>query len=173
MKIGLFLTTDLGAALELLARVRREAPDAQLAVFVKDDHRDDLAWALHGCEVRRDKPLGGKLAFVRALRRERFDRLIVAWHGGERFQPLRLVALWCGAREVVAIDEHGQERVVRWYAPQTWVAHAVRRLQRARAATLLRLAARAYRLTIGVVVASVLLLPTGLGLWLGGRWRRP
>ena len=168
MKCALFLTTEAGPALRLLAQLRREFPGEALVVFVRDDHRDELAAALAGCDVRRDKAVGGKVAFVRALRKERFDRIVVAWHDGERFQPLRLVALLGGARQVVAIDERGREWVVRWHAPWTWIGHALRRLSHLRAVTVLRVVAGCYRATVGVAFAVVALVPTALGLWVGG-----
>jgi hypothetical protein len=165
MKIALFATTEAAPALALLAHVRQRHPGAAIAAFVRDEHRDELAPALHGCDVRRDKPAGGRAAFVRALRRERFDLAVVAWHGGERFQPLRLVALVCGARAVVAVDEAMRERQVALLRPWTWAGHALRRLAQVRAVTLLRAAAACYRATIGAVVAAVWLWPLAL------RWR--
>ncbi|MGE3174341.1 MAG: hypothetical protein AB7O97_17055 [Planctomycetota bacterium] len=171
MRVALFLTAELEPALALARRVRAEHAEAALVCFVRDEHREAVAAALPGVELRRDKPAGGKAAFVRALRRERFDLLVVAWHGGARFQPLRLVALVCGASRVVAVDERGKQMPVRWLAPQTWGGHAVRRLSATKAITALRLLAFAYRWTVGAAVAMVLLAPTlvrtGFGRRLG------
>lgn len=158
MRIALFLTTGREAARELLRRVRAAHPQARLCAFVRDDDRAALGADLAGCEVRRDKPAGGRLAFVRALRRERFDRLWVAWHGGERFQPLRLVALVAGARLVIAVDERGRERAVRWFLPWSWAGHALRRAAATDARTAARAAAGLYRWTVGAAVAGLALL---------------
>jgi hypothetical protein len=126
-------------------------------VFVRDEHRAPLAADLEHCDVRRDKPAGGKVAFVRALRRERFDLLVVAWHGGERPQPLRFVALFAGARQVIAVDEFGREHRVVWWQPWTWGLHALRRLSEIKAATVARWVAALYRATVGLAVAVVAL----------------
>jgi len=165
VRIALFATTEAPQALALLAHVRRRHPGAAIAAFVRDEHRVELAQALQGCDVRRDKPAGGRVAFVRALRRERFDLAVVAWHGGERLQPLRLVALLCGARAVVAVDETMRERQVALLRPWTWAGHALRRLARVRAVTWLCAAAACYRVTFGALVAALWLLPAAL------RWR--
>jgi hypothetical protein len=157
VKLALFLTTELGPARVLLDRVLDRHPDEVPSVFVRDEHRAPLAGDLEHCDVRRDKPAGGKVAFVRALRRERFDRLIVAWHGGERPQPLRLVALFAGARQVIAVDEFGRERVVVWWQPWTWGLHALRRASEVKAATVARWLAACYRATVGFVLAAVAL----------------
>jgi len=162
MRIAVFVTTDASAGAALLQDVRARHRDAAIVAFVNDDDRRALAPALAGLEVRRDKPVGGKLAFVRALRRERFDLLVVAWHGGERVLPLRLVALLAGAGRVVARDERGRERDVSLVRPWTWAGHAARRLAAIKITTLLRAAAASYRWSIGLVVAGVRLLPAAL-----------
>lgn len=162
MRIAVFLTAETEAARRLLAEVRARAGDAVLSVFVNDDDRRPLAAEIAGLDVRRDKPAGGKLAFVRALRRERFDRILVAWHGGERLLPMRIVALFGGARSVHVIDERGREFAVAWYLPWTWAGHALRRAAATKATTVLRVLAFGYRWTVGLVVAAVRLLPTAL-----------
>lgn len=166
MKVAVFATCEAEPARQLLAAVRARHPGGELAVFVRDEHRDELAADLRGLDVRRDKPAGGKLAFVRALRRERFDELVVAWHGGERMQPLRLVAMFAGARRVVAVDERGRERTVAWSRPWTWAGHALRRGLSLPPLALLRGIAACYRATIGLLLGSLLLLPMAIQLWL-------
>jgi hypothetical protein len=165
MRVALFLTTELAGAMALVGRVRQQFPGATVTAFVRDEHREALAPLLTECDVRRDKPAGGKLQFVRALRRERFDAAVVAWHGGERLQPLRLVALVCGARRVVAVDERWVERDVCWYRPWTWAGHALRRLAHSKPMAVLRLGAAVYRCTIGLAVAVILLLPAAARMW--------
>ena len=162
MRIALFLTAERAGAVELARRVREQYSDAEIEAFVRDEDRDVLAPHLDGCAIRRDKPAGGKVAFVRGLRRERFDLLIVAWYGGERFQPLRLVALIAGARRVRAVDERGREGHVAWYLPWTWIGHVLRRSSRLDALTVLRGGAACYRLTIGALIAAIGML----GFWL-------
>ena len=155
MKAALFLTTELQHAVELTRRVEGQYPDARLVVFVRDEHREELAQEFPEVEVRRDKPTGSKVSFVGDLRRERFDLLVVAWHGGERPEPLRLVAVLAGARKLLAVDEDGREFRVAWYLPWTWAGHAVRRLVGLDAGTVLRGLASCYRMTLGVVLAAL------------------
>jgi hypothetical protein len=154
MKVAVFLTAERAAAIALLQRVRARWPDAVLVAFANDVDRTAIAAAVPGVDVRRDKPAGGRLAFVRTLRGERFARVVVAWHGGDRFQPLRLASLWLGA-PVLAIDERGRERAVRWWAPWTFLPHLVRRGVELDALALGRLAAACYRATVGLLVAIV------------------
>ncbi len=154
MKVAVFLTADRQAADQLLTRVRFDWPDAVIVGFANDEDRQWLAARHAGVELRRDKPPGGKLAFVQALRRETFDRVVVAWFGGERFQPLRLVALALGC-PVSAIDDRDRQRAVTWWQPWTWGPHLLRRGLRADPLHLARLAAACYRATIGLVLALV------------------
>lgn len=159
MKAAMMLATDGPEALALIEKLRRELPHARWTAFVRDDDRELLLPALVGCEVRRDKPHGSKIRFLRALRSEKFDYVVVAWHGGERAQPLRAVALLSGAKDVVAVDDRGRHFAVRWWAPWTYAEHFVRRLGQVRVLRLLRLCASVYRATVGRVVATVRLLP--------------
>jgi hypothetical protein len=154
MRVAVFLTTGRDAAVDLLRRVRRHHPDARLVAFANDEDRAALQRAAPEVEFRRDKPPGGRAAFVRALRAERFDRAAVAWHGGERFQPLRVVALLLGA-PVLVVDERGREQVVRLGRPWTWLPHLLRRGLRTDALQYARLAAACYRVTVGALIAAV------------------
>lgn len=154
MKIALFATTDRDAAVELTRAVTARWPDAALVVFANDETRGALMAAAPSVECRRDKPAGGKLAFVRALRAERFDLSIAAWHGGDRLQPLRVVALLLGCR-AMAIDERGRERTVAWWRPWTWAGHVARRAAAIDALHWARGAAALYRATLGFLVAVV------------------
>ncbi|MBX3462796.1 MAG: hypothetical protein KF830_06470 [Planctomycetes bacterium] len=166
----MFLTTGRAAADELLGRVRARWSMADVVAFANDEDRDWLRARHPDVDLRRDKPPGGKVAFVRALRREAFAEVVVAWHGGERLQPLRLVALALG-RRAVAIDERGRERRVAWWAPWSWGPHLLRRGVTADPLQVARLGAAAYRATIGLLLA-VAWLP--LRLWLlRGRRHRP
>lgn len=154
MKVAVFLTCERAAALELLAAVCARWLDATVVAFANDEDRAALQAAAPGIEFRRDKPPGGRLQFVRALRGERFDRAVVAWHGGERFQPLRVVALAIGC-PVLAIDERGRERSVGWWRPWSWLPHLVRRGLRADALQVARAAAAVYRATVGLLLSIV------------------
>ncbi|HZT54648.1 MAG TPA: hypothetical protein VFA35_00370, partial [Burkholderiaceae bacterium] len=62
MKIALFLTTELGPARILLDKVLDRHGGEVPSVFVRDEHRVPLTADLEHCDVRRDKPAGGKLA---------------------------------------------------------------------------------------------------------------
>lgn len=162
MKAAMMLTTSGPQALTLARRLREGLPDAQWTAFVRDDDRELLLPVLQGCVLRSDKPRGSKLAFLRALRSERFDVAFVAWHGGERPQPLKVAALACGASDLSAIDEAGRAFAVRWWAPWTWGAHAVRRLAQTSVLRALRFVASCYRATAGRVIAAVFLVPEAL-----------
>ncbi len=166
MKVALFLTTDVGRGSELLQQVRREHAGADLHVFLRDGDRRTLAAQLAGCRLRRDKPKDGKLTFVRDLRRDRFDMAIVAWHGGAGVQPMRLVALFAGARRTLVYDASGGLRPVRWWMPWTWASDAVRFIAGVSPVTLARCAGQVYRWTVGVCVAGCQLT------WFAWRFRR-
>lgn len=160
MKVALFLTTGRAEADALLGRCRARWPDATLVAFANDEDREWLAAQHAGVELRRDKPPGGKKAFVEALRREAFDQVVVAWHGGERFQPLRLVALLLG-RPVLALDERRRERRVAWWQPWTWGPHLLRRGLTLDPLLVARWLATCYRSTVGLLLA-LLWLPLRL-----------
>ena len=158
----MMLTTDGPRALALAKKLRSELPNARWTAFVRDDDRELLLPVLAGCEVRRDKPHGSKVRFLRALRSEKYDYMVVAWHGGERAQPLRAVALLSGAKDTVAVDDRGRHFAVRWWAPWTWAEHFVRRLGQASVLRLLRLCSNVYRATVGRVIATAVLAPEWL-----------
>ncbi|MBL8750984.1 MAG: hypothetical protein JNK78_17625 [Planctomycetes bacterium] len=154
MRVALFLTADRAGASALLAAARARWPGATFVAFANDEDRAALQMAAPGIEFRRDKPAGGKAAFVKSLRAERFDHVVVAWHGGERVQPLRVVALLLGA-PVLVRDERGRETTVAWWQPWRWGPHLLRRAARTDALQFARAAAAAYRATVGALVAVV------------------
>lgn len=160
MKVAVFLTAAREPADLLLRLASTRWPGATIVAFANDEDREWLAARHRSIELRRDKPPGGKLTFVEALRGEAFDRVLVAWHGGERLQPLRLVALALGC-PVLAIDDRGRERRVAWWQPWTWGPHLLQRGLRADPLQAARLAAACYRATIGLLLA-VLWLPLRL-----------
>lgn len=170
MKIALFATTTREEAEELVRSTRARWPDAELVVFANDSDRAALPAHATGATFRPDKPAGGKVAFVRALRAERFDLAIAAWHGGERLQPLRVVALLLGCR-VLAHDERGRERAVAWWQPWTWGGHLVRRAARTDTLQFARIAGAVYRATVGLLVALVWLPVRAASLRLQRRHR--
>ncbi|MEO6595473.1 MAG: hypothetical protein ABIP94_12035 [Planctomycetota bacterium] len=163
MRVAAFLTADRTAAISLLAAWRVLWPQAEFVVFANDEDRATLQASAPGVEFRRDKPPTGKLAFVRALRREGFSQVAVAWHGGERILPLRVVALLLGC-PVLAVDERGRERAVGLWRPWTWLPHLLRRAACTDALQYSRLAAAGYRCSVGLLVAMVRL---PLRRWLG------
>jgi hypothetical protein len=167
MKVAVFLTCDRAAAFALLATCRARWLDATLIAFANDEDRAALQTDAPGIEFRRDKPPGGKLAFVRALRQERFDLAVAAWHGGERLQPLRVAALLLGCRTLV-VDERGRETTVAWWQPWRWGVHLVRRALRTDALQFARAAAAVWRWTVGLLIA-VLWLPLRASLPRRGR----
>jgi hypothetical protein len=126
-------------------------------VVAGDADRVRLRSELTGNAVVPDKPAGGKLAFVRELRRRRFDVALVAWTGGESFQPMRLVALLAGARSVQILDERGRWFAARWFAPWPLLCHALRRLAGAKIDAFLRAFGWLYRWSIGLVLALPIL----------------
>lgn len=173
MKAILLLTTELEPARAMLAEWRSREPAARWTVLVRDEHRAPLHEELAGCDVRRDKPAGPALAFVRALRAERFDLLVVAWHGGERPQPLRLVAPLLGARRAVALDERGRSIDLRPWRPFGALRHGVRRLAAIKALRGAQLLCAAYRSTVGWLLGGLWLTGSFLCAVLRRRPRRP
>ena len=159
MKAAMLLTADAGPAIDIARRLRAGLPNADWTVFVRDDDREQVLPAVVGCVIRSDKPRGSKWKFLRALRAERFEAMFVAWHGGERPSPLRVAALFAGAKDLVAIDERGRSFAVQWWAPWSWSEHLVRRMSQLRVLRVMRFCASMYRLTIGRAIYAVLLLP--------------
>jgi hypothetical protein len=165
VKAALFLTAEADSARALLAAWQMRHPEAQWTVFVRDDLRTPLASALAGCELRRDKAIGSRMAMLRALRRERFDLLVVAWQGGDRSEPLKLAA-WCsGARRVIAVDERQREIEVRWSWPWAAMHHCSRRLVSMPPGAWLRPMCAVYRATLGGLLGTIWLAIA----WVGAR----
>ena len=159
MKVICFLTPAAAQdapALFALYRARAGAA-AVVTVVAGDADRVRLQREFAGCEVVPDKPAGGKLAFVRELRRQRFDLAMVAWTGGDTFQPMRLVALLAGARRAEVLDERGRWFEARWSGPWPLCRHALRRLAAARSETFLCALAAVYRWSIGLLLALPIL----------------
>lgn len=159
MKAAMVLTAEPDQAFSVARQLREGMPEASWLAFVRDDDREALLPALVGCRICSDKPRGSKLAFLRDLRRQRIDVAFVAWHGGERPQPMKLAILFVGAKDVTAIDETGRAFAVQWWAPWTWGGHAIRRLGQMRVLRVLRLFASTYRRTLGALARAVVLLP--------------
>lgn len=157
MKAALFAMTDVDRVRATLSRLREEHREATWTVFAHAAHLDRLATAFPDCVFRPGKPAGSRLGFLRAVRREGFDLVVVTWHGGERLEPLRVAALFAGARRTVACDERDHCFAVGWYLPWTWGRHALRRLVDVRGATILLLLAASYRATLGIMVAVLAL----------------
>ncbi|HZN40929.1 MAG TPA: hypothetical protein VFD82_19140 [Planctomycetota bacterium] len=152
-----------GAPALFAAYRARVSADAAVTVVAGDADRVRLRSEFAGNAVVPDKPARGKLAFVRELRRQRFDVALVAWTGGGSFQPMRLVALFAGARRVEVLDERGRWFRARWSAPWPLLGHALRRLAGAKSDAFLRVFAAFYRWSIGLLLA----LP-----FLAWRWLR-
>ncbi|HEX6810812.1 MAG TPA: hypothetical protein VF384_04230 [Planctomycetota bacterium] len=154
-----FLTPARGddAATLFVAFRARAGAEASVTVVAGDADRAWLPDEFAGCTVVPDKPTGGKLAFVRELRRRRFDKALVAWTGGDWFQPMRLVALMIGAQRVEILDDRGRWFAARWSAPWPLLRHALRRLPQTKADTILRAFGALYRWSIGLVLALPLL----------------
>jgi hypothetical protein len=154
VKAALFLTAEAGPAAALLAAWRARHPDARWTVFVRDELRKPLLRELAGCDVRRDKATGSRLAMLRGLRRERFDLLVVAWQGG-RTEPLKVAAWLVGARQAVAVDERLREIELRWWWPWRPMVHGFRRLRTMPALGWLRSCCAFYRATVGWLLGSL------------------
>jgi hypothetical protein len=157
---AIFFLTPAGHddAAALFAAFRaRAGTGLAVTVVAGDADRARLRSELAGCSVVPDKPTGGKLAFVRELRRRRFDMALVAWTGGDFFQPMRLAALFAGARRVEVLDDRGRWFEARWSAPWSLCRHALRRLPSTRLDTILRGLGGVYRWSIGLVLALPLL----------------
>lgn len=159
MKAAMVLTSEPEQALSVARQLREGMPEASWLAFVRDDDREVLLPALVGCRICSDKPRGSKLAFLMELRRQRLDVAFVAWHGGDRPQPMKLAILFSGAADVMAIDETGRAFAVKWWAPWTWCGHAIRRLGQMPVLRVLRLFASMYRLSVGSALRMVVLLP--------------
>jgi len=155
MKAALFLTAEPDAAAALLADRRARHPQAHWTVFVRDDLHKTMARELSGCEVRRDKAEGSKLAMLQALRRERFDLLVVAWQGGDRKEPLKLAAWLAGARRTVAVDERDRDIALRWWWPWSALRHGGRRLRGVKALGWARAVCACYRATVGWLLGTL------------------
>jgi hypothetical protein len=142
---------------------------AVLVVFARDEDRAAVLAALPGADVRRDKPAGGKLAFVRRLRAEKFDLAVVAWQGGERIQPMKIAALLIGARRTIVVDRRGRRSEVRWLLPWTWFGPALRAGLATDPVLVVAAVCACYRATVGLLVGALRLFASEVVL----RMRRP
>jgi hypothetical protein len=159
MRVICFVTPPAGQPAAGLIEAFRARVPAGAAVTVVAGNVDRIAAAagFPGCEVLPDKPAGAKGAFVRELRRRRYDLALVAWTGGERIRPMRVVALVAGARRVLVLDERGRWFEAGWSRPWSLSGHALRRLGGMKFDDLLWLLAAVYRWTIGLALAWPLL----------------
>lgn len=153
MKAVAFLTGDGADLLQPAMAARTLLPGADLVLFVRDDDRATAQAAFPHAALRRDKPVGGKLAFIRSLRAERFDLTVVAWQGGERTQPMKVVALFCGGARTIVLDRRGRQRRIRWWQPWTWAGLLAQAVLRTDPMLMVAALCALYRGSIGLLVA--------------------
>lgn len=159
--VRIFASAPAEAAREPLVALLREHGGSLPVIYLRDRDRKGLAEALRGHDLRSDKPPGGRLAFVRALRAEGGELAVALWLGHDEYWPAKALFLLARARRKVAVTERGVLEV-RLSAALALAAHAVwRRKHRVPSpygrGGLLRAALRwAYRETFGRVLGAVL-----------------
>ena len=91
----------------MLAAARERWPDAALTVLLRASQQEAFAPLLAGTKVLHDKPAGGRVAFLRALRREAFDFGVVAWTGAFSYWPSKLAFALARVRVRDVVTERG------------------------------------------------------------------
>ncbi len=112
-RCGVFLTAPTEQARGLIERARVAHPDAELVAYYRATDRAQLGDALDHVRAVDDKPRGSRLAFLRAIRAERFAVAYVAWTGANCYDRMKVVALLSGARHLIAVDAGGQPMPLR------------------------------------------------------------
>src|SRR5690606_20237689 len=120
----LVLSGHLDEVRPVLAAARARFAGERLTVVLRAAHEPGLRDLLEGAVVVPDKPVGGRWAFVRALRRERFAHGIVVWTGAFSFWPAKLAFALARVDARESVTERG---------PLPWRAGAIVRHLVARA----------------------------------------
>jgi len=158
--VRVFASAPAAAAREPLAAILREHAGAAPIVYLRDRDRSGLAAVLEGRDLRSDKPGGGRLAFVRALRAEGAELAVALWLGHDEYWPAKALFLLARAKRKVAVTERGTLEV-RLSSVPALLAHATwRRKHRVpspygRGGLLRALLRWAYRATLGRVIGAL------------------
>lgn len=91
----------------ILAAARARFAAGELTVVLRAPQRAALLDLLDGVCVLDDKPQQGRLAFVRALRRETFSHGVVAWTGAWSHWPSKLAFTLARVQEREVATERG------------------------------------------------------------------
>ena len=95
--------------LPLLRAARARWSSDAITVVLRASQGEAFGALLQGVTVLADKPTGGRVAFVRALRREVFDQGIVAWTGAFNFWPSKLAFALARVRTRELFTERGTQ----------------------------------------------------------------
>lgn len=168
----LFASTSPERAARVLDNVRRRWPDHDWTVCVKVQER---TWCPAGCSVvpvPRGRP---GITAVRRLRQSGFDLSVACWTGDKGYARLKSMHLLTPARERHVYNENIDSFELLHHERQpAWVRHIRWRFGShggQSSATLVGLARRLYRTTLGPVLGTCFLLTRHL-LWAIGLGRR-
>lgn len=92
---------------DMLVAARARWPAEALTVVVRASQVHALADLLQGARVLLDKPAGGRLAFVRALREPGFAHGLVAWTGAFNYWPSKLAFALARVAQREVVTERG------------------------------------------------------------------
>jgi hypothetical protein len=89
-------------------RITAAVPNARWTLVCRPEATQALAEILRPIESLTDKPIGGRLRAIRALRSRRFDLVVLTWldlPGGARLSALGLLA---GGRRCLVLERDGR-----------------------------------------------------------------
>lgn len=125
----IFLTCPEEYARAMLRSVRMRWGGHRCTVYLRDAYREALAAELEGMELHRDKPSGGRLRFLKALRAQRFDLAVMAWQGDPAYNRMKVVGLLCGAKERHVYNENLDSFTIESGENPIWLQHVKWRLR--------------------------------------------
>lgn len=158
---AVFLTAPPEVGARIIENVRTRFPTTRWTLYLRANDASALASVLDGVEVISDKPTGSKIAFLRDIRRNRFDLAVIAWTGDRSHNKMKMVGLLGAARRYLIYNENIDSFYLDshdgiWWRHLRWRASGGLALMPA----LMSSAIGLYKWTLGLVIG---------GSWLVGR----
>ena len=104
-KVVIFLSAPAASAEAALRSLLAQHGADRPVIYVRDRDKGALAGLLANHDVRSDKPLGGRMGFVRQLRADPADLVIALWLGHDEYWPAKTLFLLARGRQKLAITE--------------------------------------------------------------------
>ena len=118
-----FLTSPPAHARRALEEVRNRHPNMPIAVYVRESDRDALGSVLDSFEVRSDKPRGGKLRFLREIRKAGFEVAFACWEGDPSYNRMKLVHLLSGVDKKIVFNPNAKSFRLQMDKDPVWLKH--------------------------------------------------